>query len=154
MESYLFDKTMKGGDSRKNSYKIYKMSSGKTRRNGKTKSMPWAGWAKQAPKGKQRKTMKKKCGKKCFLGPKESFPICKKNTCKVIDQGLWAAYIRAKEWGKPKSSYKGKAKPRHSRSVYTRAARNAIKMLEKRGYKVGKSATKKKRVSRNKRSRK
>ena len=59
----------------------------------KQKSIPWAGWSKLAPKGKQRKTMKKKCGKKCFLGPKGSFPICKKNTCKIIDQGLWAAYI-------------------------------------------------------------
>ena len=125
----------------------------KRSRTRKQKSIPWAGWAKLAPKGKQRKTMKKKCGKKCFLGPKESFPICKKNTCKVIDQGLWAAYIRAKEWGKPKSSYNGKAKPRHSRSVYTRAARNAKKMLEKRGYKVGKSATRKKRKSRNKKRR-
>ena len=152
-EGVTMTKTLKGGRFRKNSSKKYKMSSGKTRRNRKSKAIPWAGWAKLAPKGKQRKTMKKKCGKKCFLGPKESFPICKKNTCKVIDQGLWAAYIRAKEWGKPKSSYKGKAKPRHSRSVYTRAARNAKKMLEKRGYKVGKSATRKKRKSRNKKRR-
>ena len=71
----------------------------------------------------------------------------------MIDQGLWAAYIRAKEWGKPKSSYKGKAKPRYSRSVYTRAARNAKKMLEKRGYKVGKSSTRKKMKTKNKRRR-
>lgn len=153
-EGVTMTKSLKGGRSRKNSYKKYKMSPSKTRRNRKSNAIPWAGWAKLAPKGKQRKTMKKKCGKKCFLGPEESFPICKKNTCKIIDQGLWAAYIRAKEWGKPKSSYKGKAKPRHSRSVYTRAARNAKKMLEKRGYKVGKSATRKKRKSRNKRSRK
>ena len=83
-EGVTMTKTLKGGRSRKNSYKKYKMSSGKTRRNRKSKAIPWAGWAKLAPKGKQRKTMKKKCGKKCFLGPKESFPICKKNTCKVI----------------------------------------------------------------------
>ena len=111
----------------------------------KRSSVPWAGWAKQSPNSKQRKTMRKKCGKKCFLGPKKSFPICKKYTCKVSDKGLWAAYIRAKEWGKPRKSYKGKAKPRYSRTVYTRAARNAKKMLEKRGYKVGtKQLTRKK----------
>ena len=34
------------------------------------KSVPWKGWSKIAPKGKQRTTMYRKCGKKCFLGTK------------------------------------------------------------------------------------
>ena len=80
-----------------------------TRKNKSTrKRVHWAGWSKIAPSTHQRTVMKRKCGKKCFLGPKKSFPVCAKNTCKISTKGLWAAYIRAKEWGKKKSSYKGK----------------------------------------------
>ena len=46
----------------------------------------------------QRTVMLKRCGKKCFLGPGKTFPICKKNTCKVSSQGLHAAYIRAAQY--------------------------------------------------------
>ena len=100
--------------------------------------MPWAGWARLAPRGRQRTIMKRDCGRKCFLGPDKSFPICRKYTCDVDDKGLWAAYIRAREWGGPKSEYKrDKARPRHRRGVYTRVARDAKRMLRRRGYKVG-----------------
>ena len=34
------------------------------------KAVPWKGWGKLAPHGKQRTTMYRKCGKKCFLGTK------------------------------------------------------------------------------------
>lgn len=108
------------------------------------KNVPWKGWSKLAPQGKQRTTMYKKCGKKCFLGTKSphdkkhpDFPICAKNTCKVNTKGLWAAYIRAKEWGKSKKSYKTKSKPSFKRSYYTRISRKAKKMLERRGQRVG-----------------
>ena len=43
----------------------------RTRRAGR-KPMPWAGWAKLAPQGRQRTTMYRRCGKKCFLGTKRS----------------------------------------------------------------------------------
>jgi hypothetical protein len=56
------------------------------------------GWKYLRPGYHQRTVMLKKCGRKCFLGPKKSFPICKKNTCKVSDKGLHAAYIRARQW--------------------------------------------------------
>ena len=56
------------------------------------------GWSKAKPTSKERTTMLKKCGKKCFLGPKKSFPICSKNTCKINRQGLHAAYARAREY--------------------------------------------------------
>ena len=46
----------------------------KTRKNG---------WSKQQPGAHQRTLMLKRCGKKCFLGPNKSFPICSKNTCKI-----------------------------------------------------------------------
>ena len=62
------------------------------------KRVPWAGWAKQSPSTRQRTQMLKKCGKKCFLGPKKTFPICRKNTCKRSRQGIYAAYVRAREY--------------------------------------------------------
>ena len=56
------------------------------------------GWSRLKPSSKQRTVMLKKCGKKCFLGPNKSFPICKKNTCKVSSKGLYAAYIRSRQY--------------------------------------------------------
>ena len=102
----------------------------RTRRRHKTrKREPWAGWSKQQPRGHQRTVMYKKCGKKCFLGPPKrphpSFPICTKGTCRVNTKGVYAAFVRAKEWGNKRSSYKGKARPTMKRRVYTRVARKA-----------------------------
>ena len=77
------------------------MSSRKTRKN-----VPWKGWSKQKPTTHQRTTMMKRCGKKCFLGPNKSFPICKKNTCKISKKGVYAAYIRAREYSTIKGSRK------------------------------------------------
>ena len=62
------------------------------------KNVPWKGWKKQEPNAHQRTVMLKKCGKKCFLGPNKSFPICIKNTCKRSKKGIYAAYVRAREW--------------------------------------------------------
>ena len=114
-----------------------------TRKNKSRKSVPWKGWGKLAPKGVQRTRMYKKCGKKCFLGTKTrgdkqhpDFPICAKGTCKVNKKGLYAAYIRAKQWGKPRSSYKT-SKPSFKRSYYTNISRKAKKMLKKLGVSVG-----------------
>lgn len=116
------------------------------------KAVPWAGWGRVAPFGRARTTMLKRCGRKCFLGPRKSFPICSKGTCKVNKKGLWAAYIRAREWGKKASSYKSKAKtikwrgrrtrmkgsrPRHRRGTYQGVQRRAKRMLNSRGVKVG-----------------
>jgi len=109
------------------------------------KQVPWAGWSNQAPFGAARTRMYKKCGKKCFLGKKTlrnkqhpDFPICTKGTCKVNPKGLYAAYIRAKQWGKKQSSYKKSEHPRLQQKTYKRIASTARRMLKKRGYKVGK----------------
>jgi hypothetical protein len=109
------------------------------------KQVPWSGWSKQSPKGKQRTRMYKKCGKKCFLGTKTpgdkqhpDFPICTKGTCKVNSKGLYAAYIRAKQWGSKRSTYRGRDHPRLARKTYKRISNKAKRMLRKRGYKVGK----------------
>ena len=66
---------------------------------------------------------------KCFLGPKLSFPVCAKGTCKVNKRGAWSAYIRARQWGGPAHAYRGRAHPRHSRRVYRDVARKAIKII-------------------------
>lgn len=113
----------------------------KTNKTSKTtnktrKNVPWRGWSQQKPSYKQRSEMMRDCGKKCFLGPDKSFPVCKKNTCQVSDKGLWAAYIRAKEWGNKRQSYKGHGKPTMKQSTYQRVARKSRKMLRKRGYTV------------------
>ena len=120
-------------------------------RRHKRRSMPDKGWSKLAPFGHARTVMKKNCGKKCFLGPKKSFPICAKGTCKRNRKGIEAAYVRARQWGKKRSSYKSKGKyvtyhgkkgtrrvwmkgsrPRHRRSVYQRVARRAKSLLRRR----------------------
>jgi len=62
------------------------------------KNIPWSGWKKEKPGYHQRTVMRKKCGKKCFLGPGKSFPICTKNTCKINKKGVYAAYIRSREY--------------------------------------------------------
>ena len=110
------------------------------RKTHKRRRMPWAGWGKEAPFGAARTRMYRKCGKKCFLGTKTpgdkqhpDFPICTKGTCDINPKGVYAAYIRAREWGKKRSSYKGKDHPRLRRSTYKRIARKADRMLKEMG---------------------
>ena len=81
--------------------------------------LPWKGWKNQSPNHSQRVKMLKNCGKKCFLGTKKSFPICKKNTCKVSKKGVYAAYVRAREY----SSKTGQQK-------YKTVANRAKQMLQ------------------------
>jgi hypothetical protein len=118
----------------------------RTRRHSRKSSAPWAGWKKVAPKkGKARTKMMRDCGRKCFLGPKKSFPICNKGTCRVNPKGIYAAYVRSNQWGQKKSSYKGRSHPKMSRRTYQRVSQKAKNMLKRRGYKnVGKSKTMKK----------
>lgn len=70
------------------------------------KRVPWAGWKNEKPGYHQRTIMLRKCGKKCFLGPQKSFPICKKNTCIISKKGVYSAYIRSRQYRKKNSSYK------------------------------------------------
>jgi hypothetical protein len=114
------------GKTRKKMHKSQKMR----------KSVGWKGWSKEKPSYKQRSVMFKRCPKKCFLGPNKSFPICKKNTCDVSDKGLWAAYVRSKEWGNKRITYTKRGKPTMKRSVYKNVSRKSKKMLKKRGFKV------------------
>lgn len=77
-------------------------------------------WSKYTPNSRERTIMMKKCGKKCFLGPQKSFPICSKNTCKVNKSGVRAAYVRAREY----MTIKGTKK-------YSNIAKKASKLLNK-----------------------
>jgi len=52
----------------------------------------------------------------------------------VNPKGVYSAYIRAREWGKPRSTYKT-SKPRHSRKTYKKIQNKAKKILKKNGYK-------------------
>jgi hypothetical protein len=79
------------------------------------------GWSKQQPNSHQRTLMLRRCGKKCFLGPNKSFPICTKNTCKINKKGVYSAYMRAREY----STIKGTQK-------YKRIANKSRKMLYKK----------------------
>jgi hypothetical protein len=66
------------------------------------------GWKNQQPRYHQKTIMLKKCGKKCFLGPNKSYPICKKNTCKISSKGVYSAYIRSRQFNKKHISNKAK----------------------------------------------
>ena len=66
------------------------------------------GWKREKPGYHQRTVMLKKCGRKCFLGSKKSYPICKKNTCKVSSKGVYSAYIRARQYHKTKVANRAK----------------------------------------------
>jgi len=68
----------------------------KTRRNGRGSAT--RGWKSQKPSYHQRSVMLKRCGRKCFLGPGKSYPICTKNTCKVNPKGVYSAYIRSRQF--------------------------------------------------------
>jgi hypothetical protein len=76
------------------------------------KNVPWRGWKNEKPGFHQKTMMRKNCGSKCFLGKGTSFPICKKNTCKVSRKGVYAAYVRARQ------------------RKYTRVAQKAKRMLK------------------------
>jgi hypothetical protein len=70
-----------------------------TKRSTKRRKSVTRGWKKMSPGTHERTVMMRRCGKKCFLGPNKSFPICKKHTCKVDKRGVQAAFNRARQWG-------------------------------------------------------
>lgn len=77
-------------------------------------------WSKMQPGYHDRTVMMKKCGKKCFLGPNKTFPICTRNTCRRNKKGVYAAFIRAREY----VTIKGK-------QLYKRISAKARKILHR-----------------------
>ena len=77
----------------------------------------------------QRTIMRKKCGKKCFLGPASCncFPICNPGTCRINKKGILAAYKRAREYESPRMHGRHK----HTKKIYRRIANKSRKMLRR-----------------------
>ena len=102
-----------------------------------------------APTTHERTLLAQKCGQKCFLGPVQdkSFPICPSRagpatSCKINKRGVWAAYLRAKEYASPKmrqrsSSKRSRSKRSSSHSIrktkkqYNWIAQKALKIYNK-----------------------
>ena len=78
----------------------------KTRKNGRGSTT--RGWKNKSSGYHQRTIMLKKCGRKCFLGPGKSYPICTKNTCKINPKGVYSAFIRSKQFYRKNISKKAK----------------------------------------------
>jgi hypothetical protein len=95
---------------------------GKTKKrkcmNAKGRGQYLKGWSEQQPGYHERTVMMKECGNKCFLGPKRTFPICTRNTCKINRKGVYAAYIRARQYKSIKDNQK-----------YSRISAKARKLL-------------------------
>jgi hypothetical protein len=107
----------------------YKKKNNATRKKSKLHiKLPWSGWKNDKPYTTlQRNIMQEKCGQKCFLGTKNSFPICTKGTCDINNKGLWAAYIRAREWGSKKIKNKS---GKHTRKYYKKIANRSLRLLK------------------------
>lgn len=93
-------------------------------------------WSRDAPKSiGDRSAVLSKCGRRCFLGPGKTFPICARlgsgsGACKVDPRGVAAAYSRAREWASITARKKGKKASRAHRR-YTAVARRAKAILSK-----------------------
>ncbi len=94
---------------KKRSIRQTKKRSTRTTKSSKRSQHPAKGWAKLSPKkGTQRHEMMEKCGKKCFLDPKnEGYPICAytdRPVCKIDYAGVLSAYVRSRQWKHEKVS--------------------------------------------------
>jgi hypothetical protein len=113
----LNTKLQTGGKTRKKRVHFHNIT------NTKGRGMYLKNWSKQQPGYHDRTVMLNQCGKKCFLGPNKSFPICTRNTCKRNRKGLYAAYIRAEEY-----------KTLRNQDKYRRISAKARRMLHKKKY--------------------
>jgi hypothetical protein len=94
------------------------------------------GWSRVAPKTVgERSALLSKCGRRCFLGSRKTFPICPRlgsgsgsRDCKVDRRGVAAAYSRAREWA---SITARKKKRTSAHRKYTAVARKARAILSK-----------------------
>jgi len=99
-------------------------------------------WSRVAPKTVgDRSALLSKCGRKCFLGPGKTFPICPRlgasgsgagsgdgGACKISRRGVVAAYSRARQWASI-TARKKRTSSAHRR--YTAVARRARAILSK-----------------------
>jgi hypothetical protein len=97
-------------------------------------------WSRVAPKSVgDRRAVLAKCGRRCFLGPGKSFPICARlgsgsgsgpGPCKIDRRGVAAAYSRSREWAAITARKKRTSmKAARAHRKYTAIARRAKKIL-------------------------
>ncbi len=79
-----------------------------SKRRGRGRGSATRGWKRLSPGTSERRTMLAKCGRRCFLGPKISYPICTKGTCKVNRKGVQSAYNRARQFKRTAIASKAK----------------------------------------------
>lgn len=106
------------------------------------KSRSSRGWSRVSPKTvKERSALLAKCGQRCFLGPKKTFPICARlgsraragaGTCKIDRRGVVAAYSRAREWAAITARKKRTVAGARAHRRYTAVARRARAILHPR----------------------
>jgi len=99
-------------------------------------------WSRVAPKTVgDRSAVLSKCGRRCFLGPEKTFPICARlgsgagsraGTCKVDRRGVVAAYSRAREWASITARKKRTDAGARAHRKYTAVARKARAILHPR----------------------
>ncbi len=93
-------------------------------------------WSRVAPKTVgERSALLSKCGRRCFLGSRNTFPICPRlgsgsgsGSCKIDRRGVAAAYSRAREWA---SITARKKRTSAAHRKYTAVARMARVILTK-----------------------
>jgi hypothetical protein len=78
------------------------------RGRGRGRGSATRGWSRMSPGTSERRTMKARCGSKCFLGPGTSFPICTRGTCNINRKGVQSAYNRARQYKRAVVAYKAK----------------------------------------------
>ena len=98
------------------------------------------GWSRVAPRSVgERSAVLSKCGRRCFLGPGKTFPICTRlgsgsgsSACKIDRRGVAAAYSRAREWAAITARKKRTASGARAYRRYTAVARRARAILHPR----------------------
>ena len=102
------------------------------------------GWSRVAPRSVgERSAVLSKCGRRCFLGPGKTFPICTRlgsgsgsgsgsGACKIDRRGVAAAYSRAREWAAITARKKRTASGARAHRRYTTVARRARAILHPR----------------------
>ena len=100
-------------------------------------------WKEDAPDKKERGEMLENCGRKCFLGPGTSFPVCTRGTCEINPRGVQSAYSRAREWASITSHKKHNYKNAKTHRGYVEVANRAKHLLKNMRSRSSRSHTKK-----------
>ena len=115
-------------------------SSSQSRSRGSRSRGSSRSWSRVAPRSVgERSAVLSKCGRRCFLGPGKTFPICTRlgsgsgsSACKIDRRGVAAAYSRAREWAAITARKKRTASGARAYRRYTAVARRARAILHPR----------------------